>query len=108
VTCAVELAAFDQPDDTYEVIELVPGERFVQRALEGPFPMETTYTWEGRPGLARPDSPRSYAVSVAAQQSDVRARRLVQSAAQKRLLPHPYLSTRGQSGAATGAPCRSG
>lgn len=31
---------------TYEVIELVPGERLVQRTEEGPFPMETTYTWE--------------------------------------------------------------
>jgi Polyketide cyclase / dehydrase and lipid transport len=31
---------------TYEVIELVPGERFVMRTAEGPFPMETTYAWE--------------------------------------------------------------
>ena len=31
---------------TYEVVELVPGERFVMRTAEGPFPMETTYTWE--------------------------------------------------------------
>ena len=31
---------------TYEVVELVPGERVVMRAAEGPFPMETTYTWE--------------------------------------------------------------
>jgi uncharacterized membrane protein len=30
---------------TYEVKELVPGERFVQSTAEGPFPMETTYTW---------------------------------------------------------------
>jgi uncharacterized membrane protein len=30
----------------YEVIEFVPGERFVMRTAEGPFPMETTYTWE--------------------------------------------------------------
>lgn len=34
---------------TYEVTELVPGERFVQRTKEGPFPMETTYTWEDNP-----------------------------------------------------------
>jgi len=34
---------------TYEVTELVPGERFVQRTSEGPFPMETTYTWEDDP-----------------------------------------------------------
>src|SRR5687767_10342067 len=30
---------------TYEVVELVPGERLVMRTSEGPFPMETTYTW---------------------------------------------------------------
>jgi uncharacterized membrane protein len=30
---------------TYEVEAYVPGERFVMRAAEGPFPMETTYTW---------------------------------------------------------------
>jgi uncharacterized protein YndB with AHSA1/START domain len=30
---------------TYEVTELVPGERLVMRTSEGPFPMETTYTW---------------------------------------------------------------
>lgn len=30
---------------TYEVRELVAGERFVMSTAEGPFPMETTYTW---------------------------------------------------------------
>jgi hypothetical protein len=29
----------------YEVKDLVPGERFVMATAEGPFPMETTYTW---------------------------------------------------------------
>jgi uncharacterized membrane protein len=35
---------------TYEVVELEPGERLVMRAADGPFPMETTYTW-ARVGL---------------------------------------------------------
>ncbi|MBA2531193.1 MAG: SRPBCC family protein [Nocardioidaceae bacterium] len=30
---------------TYEVQELVPGERFVMSTAEGPFPMETTYAF---------------------------------------------------------------
>jgi hypothetical protein len=30
---------------TYELVEIVPGERLVMRTAEGPFPMETTYTW---------------------------------------------------------------
>jgi uncharacterized membrane protein len=33
---------------TYEVVEFVPGERIVLRTAQGPFPMETTYTWSGR------------------------------------------------------------
>src|SRR3954451_5255580 len=35
---------------TYEVRELVPGERFVMSTAQGPFPMETTYTWEDTAG----------------------------------------------------------
>ena len=35
---------------TYEVREIVPGSRFVMSTEEGPFPMETTYTWEDSAG----------------------------------------------------------
>ncbi|MEP6468099.1 MAG: SRPBCC family protein [Parafilimonas sp.] len=31
---------------TYQIVELVPGERLVMRTADGPFPMETTYTWK--------------------------------------------------------------
>jgi hypothetical protein len=38
---------------TYEVGEYVPGERLVMRTADGPFPMETTYTWEEVSGGTR-------------------------------------------------------
>lgn len=31
---------------SYELVEWEPGRRLVMRTAEGPFPMETTYTWE--------------------------------------------------------------
>lgn len=34
---------------TYEVIDHEPGERFVMRTAQGPFPMQTTYTWQDTP-----------------------------------------------------------
>jgi uncharacterized protein YndB with AHSA1/START domain len=38
---------------TYEVRELVPNERLVMSTSEGPFPMETTYTWSDEGGKTR-------------------------------------------------------
>jgi uncharacterized membrane protein len=35
---------------TYEVRELIPGERLVMSTAEGPFPMETTYSFRNGPG----------------------------------------------------------
>ena len=56
---------------TYEVVELVPHERFVMRTAHGPFPMETTYTWETtqeggtRMTLRNRGTPRGFAVLLA-------------------------------------------
>jgi len=33
-------------DYIYEIADFVPGSRLVMRTASGPFPMETTYTWE--------------------------------------------------------------
>lgn len=35
---------------TYEVLELVTGERLVTSTAQGPFPMTTTYRWEDDAG----------------------------------------------------------
>ncbi|MFN2607502.1 MAG: SRPBCC family protein [Acidimicrobiales bacterium] len=37
---------------TYDIIEHVPNERLVMRTAEGPFAMETTYTWTATDGSA--------------------------------------------------------
>jgi uncharacterized membrane protein len=37
-------------DYTYEVLEIEPGSRFVMATAEGPFPMETTYTFADAAG----------------------------------------------------------
>lgn len=30
----------------YEIVEYIPGQKLVMRTANGPFPMETTYTWD--------------------------------------------------------------
>jgi len=53
----------------YQVAELVPSERLVMRTDEGPFPMETTYSWETRAGsthmtLRNRGEPRGFSALV--------------------------------------------
>jgi uncharacterized membrane protein len=55
---------------TYEVVELVPGERLVMRTADGPFPMETTYTWTEAPegtrmSLRNTGTPRGFGALAA-------------------------------------------
>lgn len=56
---------------TYEIVEWVPCERLVMRTSEGPFPMETTYTWASTPDgrtrmtLRNRGTPAGFSVLVA-------------------------------------------
>lgn len=56
---------------TYEIVEFIAGVRLVMRTSEGPFPMETTYTWESnangttRMTLRNRGSPSGFPVWVA-------------------------------------------
>jgi uncharacterized membrane protein len=38
---------------TYEIVEYVPSERLVMQTAQGPFPMQTTYTFDEVPGGTR-------------------------------------------------------
>ena len=77
---------------TYELVELVPNERLVMRTAEGPFPMETTYTWaatsdggtrmtlrnRGEPsGFSKPVAPFMAAAMRRANRKDLERLRLI-------------------------------
>lgn len=38
-----------QLDYVYEIVSFEPGRQLVMRTADGPFPMQTTYTWESTP-----------------------------------------------------------
>jgi len=81
---------------TYQITEYVPAERLVMRTAQGPFPMETTYTWQpvddnatrmtlrnrGEPaGFSRLATPFMAAAMRRANRKDlVRLRRILESA----------------------------
>jgi uncharacterized membrane protein len=56
---------------TYEIVELEPGKRLVMRTSEGPFPMETSYSWSPSTGgattmtLRNRGEPRGFSKAVA-------------------------------------------
>ncbi|MEN3271486.1 MAG: hypothetical protein V7636_247 [Actinomycetota bacterium] len=56
---------------TYELVDVAPGERLVMRTAQGPFPMETTYTWSSttedatRMTLRNRGEPRGFSAFVA-------------------------------------------
>ena len=54
---------------TYEVKELTAGERLVQATMEGPFPMETTYTWADSSGGRHQDDATATAATRRASQN---------------------------------------
>ncbi|PZU48860.1 MAG: hypothetical protein DI571_02995 [Arsenicicoccus sp.] len=67
---------------TYEIVDLVPDERLVMRTDDGPFPMETTYTWwdedpaqEGGPARTAGHAPRPGAPAAGAARGAGRAPR---------------------------------
>lgn len=55
---------------TYEVVDFEPRRRLVMRTADGPFPMETTYTWQAesdgtRMGLRNRGTPTGFATLTA-------------------------------------------
>ncbi len=56
---------------TYECVELIPGNKIVMKTAEGPFPMETTYTWTAidekitKMTLQNKGNPRGFSMLIA-------------------------------------------
>lgn len=83
-----------QIEYTYEVVDLVPGERLVMRTAQGPFPMRTTYTWAAAAGgtrmtLRNDGSPSGFArITAPVMELAVRRATTKDLAALKRRLEH--------------------
>jgi hypothetical protein len=80
---------------TYEVVELVTGERLTMRTAEGPFPMETTYTWtslapdETRMTMRNAGTPSGFAtIATPLMASSMRRAMTMDLGALKRILEH--------------------
>jgi uncharacterized membrane protein len=88
-------------DYTYEIQELEPGRRFVMATAQGPFPMETTYTWDdisdgtkmmlrnrGEPsGFAAVTAPVMAAAMKVANQADLRRLKALLESSQSSAAP---------------------
>jgi uncharacterized membrane protein len=81
---------------TYEIAELLPGKHLIMRTVDGPFPMETTYSWQGladgqtRMTLRNRGNPTGFSKWVAPFLAYAMARANRQDLARlKQLLEHP-------------------
>lgn len=87
---------------TYEVTEFLPGKRLVMRTAQGPFPMETTYTWEPAPGgtrmtLRNRGTPSGFSRFVAPLMSSMMRRENQKDLARlKAILEGPFTSSRSR------------
>ncbi len=100
---------------TYQIVEHIPDRRLVMRTTEGPFPMETTYTWTDvgdgstRMTLRNRGEPSGFTSIVAPMMAAAMRRRtariLTGSATSARPTPDPLPDRCGVAGRDVACPC---